>query len=93
MRQIIEYQAITLILRSATWRVSKDGPWVEINGFWNYSPDFDPIEQAFAKLEALLRKAAARIVDDLSDAIAVAIEFFAPAECTNFFVNSGFEPE
>ncbi len=34
MRQIVEYQAMTLILRSATWRVSKDGPWAEINGFW-----------------------------------------------------------
>ena len=35
-----------------------------------YSPDFNPIEQAFAKLKALLRKAAARTVDDLWDAIA-----------------------
>ena len=39
-----------------------------------YSPDFNPIEQAFAKLKALLRKAAARTVDDLWDAIAEIIE-------------------
>ncbi len=58
-----------------------------------YSPDFNPIEQAFAKLKALLRKAAARTVDDLWDAIAEAIERFTPTECANFFVNSGYEPE
>ncbi len=57
-----------------------------------YSPDFNPIEQAFAKLKALLRKAAARSVDDLWAAIAEAIELFPPAECANFFANSGYEP-
>ena len=58
-----------------------------------YSPDFNPIEQVFAKLKALLRKAAARTIDDLWAAIAEAIELFTPAECVNFFVNSGYEPE
>ena len=58
-----------------------------------YSPDLNPIEQAFAKLKALLRKAAARTVDDLWAAIADAIELFTPAECANFFVNSGYDPE
>ena len=53
---------------------------------------FNPIEQAFAKLKALLRKAAARSVDDLWAAIAEAIELFPPAECANFFANSGYEP-
>ncbi len=57
-----------------------------------YSPDFNPSEQAFAKLKALLRKAAARSVDDLWTAIAEAIELFPPAECANFFANSGYEP-
>ena len=56
-----------------------------------YSPDFNPIEQAFGK--ALLRKAAARTVDDLWDAIAEIIELFTPTECANFFANSGYEPE
>jgi hypothetical protein len=41
----------------------------------------------------LLRKAAARTIDDLWDAIAEAIELFTPAECANFFANSGYEPE
>ncbi len=57
-----------------------------------YSPDFNPIEQAFAKLKASLRKAAARTVDDLRAAIAEAIELFPPAQCTNFFAKSGYEP-
>ena len=58
-----------------------------------YSPDFNPIEQAFAKLKALLRRAAARTVDALWNAIADAIERFKPDECANFFTNSGYKPE
>ena len=57
-----------------------------------YSPDFNPIEQAFAKLKAILRKVGARTIDDLWAAIADAIELFPPAECANFFANSGYEP-
>ena len=44
-----------------------------------YSPDFNPIEKAFAKLKALLRKAATRTVADLWDAIAAALDKFSPA--------------
>jgi len=58
-----------------------------------YSPDFNPIEQAFAKLKALLRKIAARTIDELWAAIANVIECFTPAECTNYFANSGYEPD
>ena len=58
-----------------------------------YSPDFNPIEQAFAKLKALLRKIAARTIDELWAAIADVIERFIRAECTNYFANSGYEPE
>jgi transposase len=57
-----------------------------------YSPDFNPIEQAYAKLKALLRKAAARTIDDLWAVIAEAIELFPPQQCANFFANSGYEP-
>jgi len=57
-----------------------------------YSPDFNPIEQAFAKLKALLRKAAARTVDDLWDAIAEALKTFTSTECKNYFVNCGYDP-
>ena len=56
-----------------------------------YSPDFNPIQNAFAKLKALLRMTAARTVEDLWAAIAETIELFPPGECTNFFGNSGYK--
>ena len=58
-----------------------------------YSPDFNPIEQAFAKLKALLRKAAARTIPDLWDTIAKGPDSFTPQECAAYFTNSGYEPE
>lgn len=58
-----------------------------------YSPDFNPIEQAFAKLKSILRKAAARTVDTLEAAIATALDAFTPDECANYFTNSGYEPD
>ena len=58
-----------------------------------YSPDFNPIEQAFAKLKAYLRKAAARTVPALHAAIAEALDAFSPQECANYFTNSGYEPD
>ena len=58
-----------------------------------YSPDFNPIEMAFSKLKALLRKAAARTKDDLWDAIASAIQAFTPTECKNYFAAAGYDQE
>ncbi|MEM6423457.1 MAG: IS630 family transposase [Pseudomonadota bacterium] len=58
-----------------------------------YSPDFNPIENAFAKLKALLRKAAARSRDLLWDAVAEAIQRYEPRECANYFAAAGYEPE
>ena len=58
-----------------------------------YSPDFNPIENAFAKLKALLRKAAARSISDLWDAIRDALPLFTPHECRNYFTAAGYEPE
>lgn len=55
-----------------------------------YSPDLNPIEQAFAKLKSLLRKAAARTLEALIDAIANALTNFDPAECANYLDNSGY---
>jgi transposase len=57
----------------------------------SYSPDFSPIEQLFAKLQALLRKAAARTQDALWETIGTSLETFTPAECQNYIVNSGYE--
>ena len=58
-----------------------------------YSPDFNPIENAFAKLKAILRKAAARTVDDLWNAVRNALPAFSPHECENYFTAAGYEPE
>jgi transposase len=56
------------------------------------SPDFNPIENAFSKLKSILRKAAARTVPELWDAIRDALPRFTPNECTNYFIAVGYEP-
>ena len=56
-----------------------------------YSPDFNPIEMAFSKLKAFLKKTAARTVDDLWDAIAQGIDTFTPTECENYFAAAGYD--
>ena len=50
-----------------------------------YSPDLNPIEQAFAKYKALLRKAAERTIESLWQTIGRIADLFSPAECRNFF--------
>ena len=56
-----------------------------------YSPDFNPIENAFAKLKALLRKAAERTIDGLWAAIGRLIDTFTPSECANYFTAAGYD--
>ena len=56
-----------------------------------YSPDFNPIENAFAKLKALLRKAAARTLDDLWRVIGRSLDTFTPQECANYFEAAGYD--
>ena len=58
-----------------------------------YSPDFNPIEQLFAKLKALLRKAAERSVTGLWNRIAELLDAFTPSECANYFRNAGYAPQ
>ena len=58
-----------------------------------YSPDFNPIEQAFSKLKARLRKAAERTVDGLWNTIGRACESFTPDECANYFAAAGYDPK
>ena len=58
-----------------------------------YSPDFNPIEHAFAKLKALLRKAAERTVEGLWAAIGRALDAFSLAECANYFSACGYDPD
>jgi transposase len=57
-----------------------------------YSPDLNPIEQVFAKLKALLRKAAERSYDTLCQAIGQIMTQFHAEECLNDFKNSGYVP-
>ncbi len=54
------------------------------------SPDLNPIERAFAKLKAILRKLGARTVDDLGRAIGNALDAFFPTECGNDLVDAGY---
>ena len=55
-----------------------------------YSPDLNPIEQVFAKLKTLLRKAAERTVEATWKRIGVLLQTFAPQECTNYLRNAGY---
>ena len=55
-----------------------------------YSPDLNPIEQFFAKLKALLPKAAARSVETLWRLIGRLIRRFPARECANYFRNLGY---
>jgi transposase len=55
-----------------------------------YSPDLNPIENAFAKLKAHVRKSAARTLDALERAAANALQQFKPDECVNFFGHAGY---
>jgi transposase len=55
-----------------------------------YSPDLNPIEQVFAKLKTLLRKAAERSVEATWKRIGTLLECFTPAECANYFAHAGY---
>jgi transposase len=55
-----------------------------------YSPDLNPIEQVFAKLKTLLRKAAERTVETTWRRIGDLIRYFAPSECRNYLINAGY---
>src|ERR1700739_503718 len=57
-----------------------------------YSPDLNPIEQVFAKLKTLLRKAAERTVETTWRRIGALLQCFTPAECANYLDNAGYAP-
>ncbi|HEY0146621.1 MAG: IS630 family transposase [Aliidongia sp.] len=56
-----------------------------------YSPDLNPIEKFFAKLKHLLRKAAARTIDAVCQAIAEILDTASPQECRNYFIEAGYD--
>ena len=55
-----------------------------------YSPDFNPIEQTFAKLKAFLRAARPRTFDQVLALVAAALELFTPDECRNYIRHCGY---
>ena len=58
-----------------------------------YSPDFNPIEQAFFNLKAHLRKAAERTIHGLWDAIGRILDLYPPQECANYFADAGYDAD
>lgn len=76
--------------KSAAVRKAIETTGAELRLLPPYSPDLNPIENAFSKLKALLRKAAARTVSSLERAIARAIDSYSPSECTNYFAAAGY---
>jgi len=57
-----------------------------------YSPDFNPIERAFARFKAHLKKTACRTITELWDEIAVVTDTFNPKEWANYFSAAGYDP-
>ena len=58
-----------------------------------YSPDFNPIEKAFSRLKARLRKNGERTMNGLSELISRLVDIFQPDECANYFSSCGYDPE
>ena len=58
-----------------------------------YSPDFNPIDMAFSKLKALLRKAAERTLEGLWTTIGRLVDAVTPDEAANFFAAAGYDPD
>lgn len=72
-------------VRAAVQRVGADVLYLP-----PYSPDFNPIEQAFSKLKRLLRSAAPRTMNALWKACGEELEKFTPTEFKNYLANSGY---
>lgn len=77
--------------KPAAVRTAIEAAGAELRFLPPYSPDFNPIENAFSKLKTALRKAAARTVDDLWRVIGEAIDTFTPSECQNYFAACGYD--
>ncbi|OWK26155.1 transposase [Rhizobium yanglingense] len=58
-----------------------------------YSPDFNPIENAFSKLKALLRARPERFVDALWSTVGEIASLVEPHECANYFAAAGYDPD
>lgn len=86
---------VVILDNLAAHKSAKAEAAIKARGAWMlflpaYSPDLNPIEMAFAKLKALLRKKAVRTIDDLWKAIGDICDLFSPAECKNYFKQAGY---
>ena len=79
--------------KSAAVRAEIEATGAELRFLPPYSPDLNPIEFAFSKLKAYLRKAASRTKNALWSAVAAALDTFSTLECANLFIATGYEPE
>lgn len=91
----IEQETVVICDNLATHKNAEAAAAVRAHGCWllylrPYSSDLNPIEQAFAKLKAYLRKMGTRTFTDLFEAIGEICELFTPEECWNFLANSGY---
>ena len=65
-------------------------PYARTHAAW---PNFKPIEKAFSRLEAMLRKAGERSIFGLSSLAGTLVELFQPQECANYATCCGYDPE
>lgn len=72
-------------------RTALEGAGAQLRFLPPYSPDFNPIEQAFAKLKAFLRALRPRSFDQVTDLIAIALALFSPTECHNYVRHCGYQ--
>ncbi len=77
--------------RSAAVRDAIRRAGAELRFLPPYNPDFNPIEMAFSKFKAYLKRRAARTVSELWEAIGQATDIFTPTECHNYFVAAGYD--
>ena len=77
--------------RSAAVRHAIHSAGAELRFLPPYSPDLNPIEMAFSKFKAFLKRRAARTVTQLDKAIAQAVDAYTPNECQNYFAAAGYD--
>ena len=76
--------------KPATVRIAIEAQGARLRFLPPYSPDLNPIEMAYSKFKAFLKKAAARTVEDLQDAIATALPMLTAQDCQSYFKEAGY---
>ena len=92
----IEPGTVVVLDNLATHRNKEAAKALREHGCWflylpPYSPDLNPIEMAFSKLKAHLRRISARSLTDVFDTIAQVGDLFDPQECSNYFNAAGYK--